>query len=124
MQMPRSCSLAIPVRNERSKRCSRSRSWIFGATSRAAQSRTIVSTARCSSLRSKQIRLTVLPGGLAFPHDGAEALFEVLGGHERVQVDVFGVAHRVQERQVEAAGDGAAGGLQDGRAALLELLDE
>src|SRR5262245_25615423 len=55
MQMPRSWSSAIWVRKLRSKRCSRSRSWILGATSLPAQSRTVFSTAFCSSDSSKSI---------------------------------------------------------------------
>ena len=54
-EMPSRPSDAIPAKNDESKRCSRSRSWILGATSRAAHSRTDCSRRCCSSVRSKSI---------------------------------------------------------------------
>ena len=44
-----------PMMSSLSKRCSRSRSRIFGATSRAPHSRMLCSSRRCSSVRSKLI---------------------------------------------------------------------
>src|SRR5260370_35684797 len=55
MQIARSWRSAMSLRNLLSKRCSRSRSWIRGATSLPAQSRTVFSTALCSSDSSKSI---------------------------------------------------------------------
>src|SRR5437867_4122428 len=128
MQMPSRCRSAIPFKKPRSKRCSRSRSWILGATSRPAQSRTVCPTAWCSSDSSNEIMRVPLRARRwrrrAAPPDGLEALFGVLGGHELVEVDVLGVADGDGERLVEAPDEGPARELQDGRAALLEALDE
>src|SRR6185436_15405638 len=128
MQMPRSWRSAIPSRNFRSKRCSRSRSWIFGATSAPAHSRTVRSTSLCSSARSKEIMTShpsaVLPDGLALGHDRLEPFLRVLGGHELVEVDVLRVAHGLREGQVEAAAHGPARALQDHGRPVLEALDE
>src|SRR5262245_39108231 len=124
MQTPSRCRSAISFRKRLSKRCSRSRSWIRGATSRAAHSRTALSTSLCSSESSKpSIRLVPsfrrrssglppLPHGLALLHSGLQPLLHVLGAHELVQVDVLRVAQRVGEGQVQGAGDGAARGLE------------
>src|SRR5258706_3365993 len=95
MQMPSNCNSAIPERKERSKRCSRSRSWIFGATVLAPQSRTIFATAACSSLSSNPI--------MVFPLflDGLAVLRQGLPGREGLAGGVFlpGRHHHAHERE-------------------------
>src|SRR5258708_6653248 len=67
MPLPRSWRPAMSVRHLLSKRCSRSRSWIRGATSLPAQSWTVLSPALCSSDSSKSIMNAAPRFGRAAP---------------------------------------------------------
>src|SRR5439155_10313431 len=97
-----------PSTRSRSNRCCRSLSWMCGAISRAAHSRTDCSSRRCSSVRSKLIirKREILSCAPQDLHGGAAACAQLAGRARAVGSDLQMIGAAEQRADLSRAGVG------------------